>query len=53
MTAVELAKLVADMRNAQKEYFRIRSGPALEKSKQLEKRVDAAVKELLDQPQLF
>lgn len=53
MTAVELAKLVADMRNAQKEYFRTRSGPALEKSKQLEKRVDTAVKELLDQPQLF
>lgn len=38
-------KLVADMRHAQKEYFRTRSTSALEASKRLEKAVDEALKE--------
>ena len=32
MTIEQLAELVQDMRNAQREYFRTRGGPALERS---------------------
>jgi hypothetical protein len=53
VTATELANLVAEMRTAQKEYFRTRSSGALDKSKSLEKQVDAAVKECLEEPGLF
>jgi hypothetical protein len=53
MTAIELANLVADMRRAQKAYFRTKSTGALEESKRLEKRLDQAVEELLRQPTLF
>lgn len=45
--------LVAEMRRAQREYFRTRSSTALEKSKQLEKRVDDAIREAGEQPALF
>lgn len=48
MTATELAKLVAAMRQAQKDYFRHRDGTSLDKSKGLEKQVDEAVKDILD-----
>lgn len=53
MTAVELCKLVADMRRSQREYFRLRSTAALEESKRLEKAVDRAIEEILRQPTLF
>ena len=48
MTATELAKLVAEMRHAQKEYFRDRSSTALDKSKALERKVDEACQAILD-----
>lgn len=35
--------LVADMRSSQKEYFRTRSSQSLQKSKELEKKVDAEI----------
>lgn len=53
MTVRELAELVAEMRRLQREYFRTRSSTALESSKVLEKRVDRAVLECLEQPSLF
>lgn len=53
MTLDALARLVAEMRRAQKEYFRTRSSTTLEESKRLEKSVDAAVRECLSQPTLF
>lgn len=50
----EFRILVDDMRHAQKEYFRTRSGPALEKSKSLERMVDQALKKFADgQKELF
>jgi hypothetical protein len=48
MKAIELANLVAEMRHAQKEYFRTRSDSALEESKRLERQVDEACREILD-----
>lgn len=54
MNLADLSRLVADMRSAQKEYFRTRSSTALERSKQLERQVDKALQELADhQPRLF
>ena len=53
MTVEQLAELVQEMRNAQREYFRTRSGPALDRSKRLEKQVDEALGEVLRQPGLF
>jgi spermidine synthase len=54
MTLIELAELVQQMRNAQKEYFRTRSGSALDNAKRLEKRVDEALGTVLSQqPGLF
>jgi len=54
MTAIELANLVAEMRHAQKEYFRTRSTSALEESKRLERQVDDACQAILDgQKKLF
>ena len=53
MSVEQLASLVQEMRNAQREYFRTRSGPALEKSKRLEKQVDDALGAVLRQPGLF
>ncbi len=54
MTLEDLAKLVKRMRAVQKRYFRERSAQLLNMSKQLEKAVDAAVKEVLDdQEELF
>ena len=40
MTAGQFADIVAEMRAAQKCYFRTRSQKSLEKSKELEKKVD-------------
>ena len=42
MTDFEI--LVADMRNAQKDYFRTRSQNALQSAKELEKQVDEHIK---------
>ena len=53
LTALELAKLAADMRNAQRKYFRTRGQGDLEASKRLERQLDAAIEELLRQPVLF
>ncbi len=53
MTAMELAHLVLEMRKAQKHYFRTRGQGDLEFSKQLEKRLDRAVEEIIRQPTLF
>lgn len=49
MTIVEFARLVADCRRAQKVYFRDRTPGDLSKSKELEKRVDRAVLDILDE----
>lgn len=40
MTAGQFADIVAEMRAAQRNYFRTRSQKSLEKSKELEKAVD-------------
>lgn len=54
MNITELATLVRQMRDAQRTYFRERSPQALNASKELERRVDRAVADVLDkQPKLF
>ena len=53
ITREELARLALEMRRAQKEYFRTRSTGALEESKRLERQLDHAVDEILQQPTLF
>ena len=54
MTLDELARLVRQMRDAQRAYFRERSPQALSVSKELERRIDRAVANILDtQPRLF
>lgn len=45
MSHDEFKQLVARMRQAQKDYFRIRSGDALLLSKKLEREVDAALQD--------
>ena len=45
MTTDEFYKLVEEMRNVQKEYFRTRDANILNESKRLEKAVDNAIKE--------
>jgi hypothetical protein len=45
---MQLVTLVAEMRSAQIQYFRTRSTGDLERSKILERRVDAAIAEALD-----
>jgi hypothetical protein len=46
MTNTEFIDLVAQMRTAQKSYFRTRSKTILEQSKALERQVDAAIVQL-------
>lgn len=54
MTHAEFLALVAAMREAQKDYFRRRAPADLERSKNLEREVDRALRELKDdQPKLF
>lgn len=48
MTLDEFAALVQKMRNSQREYFRTKSGTALEESKRLEREVDKALQKLKD-----
>ena len=45
--------LVAEMRDAQRDYFRRRSPEALERSKTLERRVDAALRDRAESRPLF
>lgn len=47
-TMRDLAELVRSMRAAQKKYFATRNPSVLEESKSWERRVDAAVREVLD-----
>lgn len=51
MTINEYAKLVNEIRTAQKDFFRTRSESALEKSKKLERRVDEATRDIFDSRQ--
>lgn len=44
MTSKEFFKLVIEMRNAQKQYFRYRSSAYLSQSKALEKQVDDEIR---------
>jgi hypothetical protein len=53
MTVRELAKLVAEMRAAQRQYFRLKSTATLDESIRLERLVDRAVREVLEQPRLL
>lgn len=57
MKAKEFFDLVSKMRDAQKGYFRTRSQSLLNKSKELERAVDAEIKRVNDiinrQPTLF
>jgi hypothetical protein len=50
MTIADLACLVRLMRSAQVDYFRTRSTDTLRLSKELEKRTDRAVSDILDPP---
>lgn len=45
MTGREFVELVRDMRAKQVEYFKTRSSDVLRESKQLERRVDAAIRD--------
>ena len=49
----QLAELVNEMRQAQREFFRTRSSAAMDRAKSLERRVDTLVREILEQPTLF
>ena len=50
----ELAELVRQMRDAQRQYFSERSPQVLSKAKELERRVDSEVKYIMDgQKKLF
>jgi hypothetical protein len=54
MSNQQLVALVAEMREAQKEFFRTRSKTALDASRGLEKQVDKAVRKALNPtPSLF
>lgn len=55
MTLQELAKLASSVRDAQRRYFRDRSPQNLNMSKDWERRLDAAVQEILEpqNPGLF
>ncbi len=51
MTVEDLARLVNEMRSAQREYLRTRSNLAFKKAEGLEARVDKAVREVLTNKQ--
>ena len=53
MSLNEFAALVAELRHAQKTYFRTRERADLERSKALERKVDKALDELSGQKTLF
>lgn len=47
MTYIEFAKLVYQMRQAQRDYFRFRTRSAMERAKDLEHQVDRAALQIL------
>ena len=49
----EFARLVAELLDAQRNYFRHKDNRMLDHAKRLEKRVDNAVKQILAPPGLF
>lgn len=50
----DFAKLVSEMREMQRTFFRTRDGKLIERCKVLEKQVDQACEEILNkQPRLF
>lgn len=51
MTQKEFMQLVMSMRKAQKRYFEFRSPSDLEKSKKLERKVDAILKDTFEHKQ--
>ena len=54
MTEKEIIKLAKEMRDTQKSYFKTRSSTDLQRSRQLERRLDAEIEAYLDpQPTLF
>lgn len=48
MDHIDFVRLVAEMRTAQREFFRTRSTAALDRSRSLERRVDEALRRELD-----
>ena len=48
MTEKEIIKLAKEMRDTQKSYFKTRSNTDLQRSRQLERRLDAKIKEYFD-----
>lgn len=54
ITLQEFARLVRDMRHNQRRYFATRKWDVLERSKELERKVDEVVEKVLDDtPELF
>ena len=53
MNLIYFARMVVNMRVAQKEYFRHRDGTSLDLAKHLEKQVDEAIKDILNPRPLF
>lgn len=53
MTAIELARAVKEMRDAQRRYYRQRNIQNLEESKRLERRLDAIVTVILEDRPAF
>lgn len=53
MDPMNLARLVAEMRAAQREYFRTRSDTAKRTAMHLEGKVDRALRDVLEQPSLL
>jgi len=48
MTTIEFARVVKDMRDTQKAYFRERTGSLLDESRRKERMVDTLVKGIID-----
>ncbi len=54
MTAIELARRVKAVRDAQRRYFKSRTIEALDESRRLERELDKAIREILeDRPALL
>lgn len=49
MTERDIIKLAKETREAQKAYFKTRSSSDLQRSKQLERKLDAAIREYFDE----
>jgi hypothetical protein len=53
MTFFEFAKLVQELMSQQRTYFRTRDRAAYDQARDLERSVDAAIKDILSPPGLF